>query len=256
MTLSLPTDQLIGFLLALVRAAAWVTVAPPFHTRTVPAPVRVGVAVALALPAAPLMAAHRLEPQLPALLPALLLQVAAGLALGFLAQLLFTAVQAAGDLVDMVSGFTLATVFDLMSNASSALIGRVYYLLALMLLFATNAHLLLARGFLASLEAAPLAGTDALRLFTRSLVETFGVFLLAAVELAAPLLGVLFLTDLALGLVSRAAPQMNLFALGLPVKVLLTLLLVGLALPLLPGAVAALVDRILHTLAALTKATG
>jgi flagellar biosynthetic protein FliR len=65
-------------------------------------------------------------------------------------------------------------------------IGRVYYLVALMLLFATNAHLLLVRGFLASLEAAPFAGTDALRVFARSLVETFGAFVLAAVEIASP----------------------------------------------------------------------
>src|SRR3546814_14535517 len=69
---------------------------------------------------------------------------------------------------------------------------------------------------------------------------------LAAIECAAPLLAALFLADVALGLLSRAAPEMHVFVLGLPVKLLLTLTLTGLALPLLPGAVSTLTDRIVH----------
>src|SRR3546814_9597415 len=77
-------------------------------------------------------------------------------------------------------------------------------------------------------------------------MDDVALLVLAAIEIAAPLLAALFLADFALGLLSRAAPEMHVFVLGLPVKILLTLTLTGLALPLLPGAVSTLTDRIVH----------
>ena len=71
--------------------------------------------------------------------------------------------------------------------------------------------------------------------------------MIAAVEIAAPLLAALFLTEVALGLLSRAAPQMNVFIMGFPVKILLTLALVGLTLPVLPGAIDSLTTRSVRT---------
>ena len=88
--------------------------------------------------------------------------------------------------------------------------------------------------------------------------ETKGVptFFTAAIEIAAPLLAALFLAEISLGLLSRAAPQLNVFVLGFPLKILLTLLLAGLALPLLPDAVSSLLEHTLRAGGSVVRAFG
>jgi flagellar biosynthetic protein FliR len=242
-TVDLPVPLLTAFLLALARSSAWVVIAPPFNTRSIPTLVKIGLAGSLALFVAPQLSSRVVQLDGPGLLAAVAVQVAAGLTLGFLALLLFSAVQAAGSLVDLFGGFTIAAAYDTMSNAQSSVFGRFYNLLAITLLFVIDGHLLLVRGFLNSFNAVSANGT--LSTTPAVLGAQLGQFMLAAVEIAAPLLAALFLAEVALGLLSRAAPQMNIFMLGFPVKILLTLLLVGLALPLLPNAVSNLVG---HTL--------
>ena len=242
MTASLPVDLVLGFLLAVVRASAWLAVAPPFNTRMIPVQAKVGFAVALAIPIGPRIAEQAPSPEVVPLVTAVLLQVAAGLALGFLTQVVFAAVQAAGELIDLFAGFTIAATYDPFTNANQAVFGRFYYLLTMTLLFALDGHLLLVRGFLDSFAAMP-TGIPDLGSVSSVLVDSLGMFFLAALEIAAPVLAALFLTEVALGLLSKAAPQMNVFVLGFPIKILLSLGLVALTLPLLPTAL----DRLLRT---------
>jgi flagellar biosynthetic protein FliR len=239
-TAQLPVELVLGFVLAVLRASAWVVVSPPFNTRMVPVQAKIGLAVALAIPMAPKVAEQAPAPEIIPLMTAALLQVAAGLALGFLTQLIFAAVQAAGELIDLFAGFTIAATYDPFTNANQAVFGRFYQLLAVALLFALDGHLLLVRGFLDSFAAMP-TGTPDFSGISELLIDSLGMFFLAALEIAAPLLAALFLTEVALGLLSRAAPQMNVFVLGFPIKILLTLLMAGLLLPLLPNAVDTLV---------------
>lgn len=242
MTASLPVDLVLGFVLAVVRASAWLAVAPPFNTRMIPVQAKIGFAVALAIPIGPKIAEHAPPPEVLPLIEATLLQVAAGLALGFLTQLIFAAVQAAGELIDLFAGFTIASTYDPMTNANQAVFGRFYYLLAMTLLFTLDGHLLLVRGFLDSFAAMP-TGLPDMGSVSELLVDGLGMFFLAAVEIAAPVLAALFLTEVALGLLSKAAPQMNVFVLGFPVKILLCLGMVGITLPLVPHAL----DRLVRT---------
>ncbi len=240
MTAQLPVDVVLGFLLAVVRTAAWLTVAPPFNTRMIPAPAKVGLALALAIPVAPRIAETAPAPEVGPLVMAILLQIGVGLSLGFVVQLIFAAVQAAGELVDLFAGFTIAATYDPFTNANQAVFGRFYQLLATALLFASGGHLMLVQGLLDSFRVVP-AGLPDLGVTSGELLDALGLFFVSALEIAAPLLGALFLTEVALGLLSKAAPQMNVFTLGFPIKILLTLLLAGLALPLLPNAVEGLV---------------
>lgn len=236
MTLALSTDLVLGFVLAVVRASAWLAVAPPFNTRMLPVQAKIAFAVALAIPVTPQVAAAAPSPEVGPLIVATLLQVGAGLVLGFLTQMIFAAVQAAGELVDLVAGFTIAATYDPFTNANQAVFGRFYQLLAIAILFAIDGHLMLVRGFLDSFTAMPSGAPD-FEGISELLIDNLGMFFLAALEIAAPLLGALFLTEVALGLLAKAAPQMNVFMLGFPVKILLSLLLVGLTLPLMPSAV-------------------
>lgn len=235
-------QALVGYLLAMTRGVAWLLVTPPFGSRMIPARVKVGVAAAVALAAGGQAELGAVPLETGPLVTAVLTQVAVGVTLGFVGMLLFAAAQAAGALIDLFGGFSLAQVFDPQSDVQTSVFGRFYNLIATTLLFVTGGHLLLVRGFLRSFDAVPAGGPRAGPL-AELLTRDVGILLVAAIEIAAPLLAALFLADVALGLLSRAAPEMHVFVLGLPLKILLTLLLAGIAVPLLPGAVASLVDR-------------
>jgi flagellar biosynthetic protein FliR len=252
-TVTADPGLLIGFLLALVRASAWLLIVPPFATRSIPAMVKIGLAAAIALPVAGKLAPETNIVDLGPLLAAIVLQIGIGISLGFVVYMLFAAVQAAGELIDLFGGFTVAPAFDPLSNAQSSTFGRFYQLLATTLLFVINGHILLLRGFMTSFDA--IDGTSPqLGDLSGNLTHSIGLFFIAAIEIAAPLLAALFLAEVALGLLSRAAPQMNVFLIGFPFKILLTLLLGGLALPLLPGSIESLLGQALRQGAALTEA--
>lgn len=244
MTFTIDPVQVTAFVLGLVRATAWVFSAPPFNTRGIPGRVKFGFAAALALAAAPGVTSASIPLDTGGFIGALLTQVLVGLGLGFVTMLLFAAVQAAGSLIDMFAGFSIAQIYDPLSAANVAVFGRFYQLLATTLLFVTNAHLLLVKGFLTSFQAVPTSGLK-LGDFSRLLTNDVSLFLVAAIEVAAPVLGVLFLAEVALGLLARAAPQMNIMNFAFGFRIIVALLLVGAAIPLVAPAMSNLVGHVL-----------
>ena len=246
MTVQLAPELLAGFLFALVRTSAWIVLAPPFASSSIPSRVKVIISASIALFLAPSLKGHPELFEVGPFIAGIAYQAFIGLALGFTVLVIFSAVQAAGELVDLFSGFSAAQLYDPFSNASASPMGRLYQMVAIGLLFAMNGHLMLVRGFMESFQAAPLAGPrldDLARLFTHDVAA----LLVSAVEMAAPLLAALFLTELAMGLLGRAAPQTNVLALSFGIKIFVVLVLAGIALPLLPGAVADITKEIVRT---------
>jgi flagellar biosynthetic protein FliR len=232
--------MLTAFALALVRAAAWLFVSPPFNTRMIPVSVKAGIAASLALAATP----HVVGPNIPLdtgpFIVALLTNALVGITLGLFTMILVNALQAAGALVDLFAGFSLAAVYDPLNNSNVAIFGRFYELVAVTLLFTTNAYLLLVNGWFRSFAVIPAQGiafADIANVMTKNL----GQFLIAAIEVAGPVLGCLFLAEVTLGLLSRAAPSLNVFALAFPLRVIVALIVVALAVPLISPAVSNLV---------------
>jgi flagellar biosynthetic protein FliR len=241
LALTFPGGALEATLLASVRFAAFLVLAPPFSHRGVPAPVKVALALGLALAVAPGLDAEPAS-NVAVFLGALALQALVGAALGFLVAVVFAAVQSAGSLIDLFGGFQLATAFDPMSLTSNAPFGRLYQTAAVTLLFVTDAYQVVLAGLVRSFQAVPLGVVPS----TASLAETVAgavvQMFLAALQVAGPLVVVLFLADVGLGLLTRVAPALNAFALGFPLKILLTLVLGGLAFVALPGVIDALAD--------------
>ncbi|RJK92801.1 flagellar biosynthetic protein FliR [Vallicoccus soli] len=235
--------ELVGLLLGVVRAAAWLLLAPPFNTRMVPRSAKGLLAVALTLPVADDLARVVPDLTLPGFIGAVVVQVATGAALGFTTQLLFAAVQAAGDLIDLFGGFTVAFGYDPLSMSQSSVFGRLHQLLAVVLLFTTGGHLVIVQGFLQSYESIPVTSGVALDRLAATLTGGVGTFFLSALAIAAPLIGVLFVADVGLGLLTRVSPSLNAFSLGFPIKILLTLVVIGFTFPLLPGVVDSVVDE-------------
>ncbi|EXG80960.1 flagellar biosynthetic protein FliR [Cryptosporangium arvum] len=242
MTWQFEGSQLVALLLATVRASAWLIVVPPFAAPMISARIKAILALTIALAVGPAVQSQAPPLEWAPLVSSAAQQVVVGAALGYITALLFTAFQVAGDLIDMFGGFQVAMAYDPMANTQTAPFGRFYNLLATTLLFATGGHALIIRGFAESYDAVPLTGILSFSALGHVLTEGIGQMFLAAMQIAGPLIAVLFCTDVALGLLTRAAPALNAFSLGFPVKILMTMLLGGLAIGIVPGMVEEVVD--------------
>lgn len=236
---TLPLAQIETVMLASVRIAAFLVLAPPFSHRAVPAQVKVALSLGLAIAVAP-----RVQPLVDdgtvAFVGALVAQALVGAALGFGVQLVFSAVQSAGGLIDMFGGFQVAAGYDPMGMTSGAIFQRFYQLLALVLLFVSDGYLVVVGGLLRTFDALPLDAVLDPGAVAAQLTDGLGQMMLAALQIAGPLIVVLFLADVGLGLLTRVAPALNAFALGFPLKVMLTLTLSGFAIVGLPHVIEAL----------------
>lgn len=253
MELPLDARWLEAVMLASVRMAAFVVIAPPFSYRAFPARVKAMIAVGLGLAVAPRVTAGYAGGSDAAFFGAIVTELVTGAALGFLVYVVFAAAQSAGGLIDLFGGFQLALGFDPQSMVQGAQFSRLFHMTALALLMASGAYLVVFAGLFRSFDAVPLgAGLDA-GATAAGVADAVGQLLLAAAQVAGPLIVVLFLADAGLGLLTRVAPALNAFALGFPLKILVTLALAGTVLVALPALVDALAGRALDAMREVTR---
>jgi flagellar biosynthetic protein FliR len=243
MNYDVPIAELIAVMLGAARAGAWMLLCPPFNSRLIPGPIKALLSVGIALPMSPYLKASIPSIQTSDIVASAALQVFIGAALGFVTLMLFSAIQAAGDLLDVFGGFTLAMAYDPLSQSQSSIFGRFYNLTAVTLLFASNAHELILRGFLQTFRTLPLNASFSMGTLNSLLIKGVGEMFLAALQIAGPLIAVLFLTDVAFGLLNRVAPALNAFQLGFPAKIFLVLTLSGTAVAILPRIVETVVKQ-------------
>ena len=238
--------DLVAFFLALARASGWIVMVPPFTNRqSVPPVVTVATAVGLSLLVTPLVPVATLPTQVAGLLASLVVQVVTGAAMGFVVALLLTTVSAAGSFVDLMGGLNLPPSIDPLGLDQSPAMGLFYEQVAMVLLFSSGGYLVMVDGFARSFQMPgfTLASTS---LLSRILVVDLATFFLSALEMAAPLLAVLFATQIVLALLTKAAPQINVWLLGMPLQIFISLILVGLGIAVVPGSLATLVMRGFH----------
>lgn len=234
--------------LAGIRVTAFVVIAPPFSHNAIPMRIKAMLGVGLAVAVAPRVTGEYTPREIGDFLMALTGELIVGLALGFLVMLAFSAVQSAGAMIDLFGGFSLAQGFDPMSMVNGAQFSKLFHLVALALLFVTDGYQLVLGGLFRSFGAIPVGqgldipGTGELML------SGLGQMFLAALQIAAPLIVVLFLADAGLGLLTRVAPALNAFALGFPLKILLTIVFAGVVISALPGIVEAITDDAVQTI--------
>jgi flagellar biosynthesis protein FliR len=240
---NVPIAEMLAVMLGSIRAGAWMLVSPPFNSRLIPTPIKALLSVGLALPMAPYLRTSIPSIQTADIIASAALQFFIGAALGFITLLLFSALQAAGDLLDVFGGFTLAQAYDPLSMAQSSIFGRFYNLVAVTLLFATQGHELILRGFLQTFRTLPLNASFSMGTFNQLLITGVADMFVSALQIAGPLIAVLFLTDVAFGLLNRVAPALNAFQLGFPAKIFLVLTVGSTAIAMLPPAVETLVKK-------------
>lgn len=232
-----------GLALSSTRVAAF-TVASPIYTRVLPLPGRMALVLVLGF----FFADSVPTLDLGGLIGAGLTNAVVGAALGFLTGILFYLFQMAGGLLDFSSSLSVSGVLDPMTGQQEAVYSRAFGLLAGALFLVLRGDQLLIAGLGRSVEAVPLDGALAL---DAGLAEMAGALvskmMLAAVELALPALAALFLVELALGLATRMVPQINAFLVGLPAKILVSLLLASVVAMTMPGLMGGVLDEIWQT---------
>ena len=225
---------LAGFFYPFVRIAALASSAPLFSHRSIPRPTRIALCVLIAIVVAPTL------PPTPFVSPfsahgvvLIIQQVLIGVAIGFTMQIVFAAVELAGELIGLQMGLSFATFIN--ADADQTPIVGSFLAVTMMLVFlAINGHLMLIAGVANSFASFPVDGGPGLAFFdVRALVMTGRELFSLGVTMALPVIAAMLLANLALGVLTRTAPQLNLFAVGFPVTLATGLAMLALAMPFL-----------------------
>ena len=147
--------------------------------------------------------------------------------------------------VDLMGGLNLPGAMDPLGLDQTPVLGQFYEQVAIVLLFVSGGYLVMVDGFVRSFQA-PALTLASTSLLVRVLVVDLATYFLSALEIAAPLLAVLFATQIVLALLTKAAPQVNVWLLGMPLQVFLSMLLVAIGVAVVPGALSTVLTRAMH----------
>jgi len=238
------------FLLIFVRVAMFFLIVPIFSYRNVPSLVRTGLSLFIAF------AVYFAQTPEPVPLDGLFLllvvkEALVGLMIALIAMIMMGAIQTAGGIIDFQMGFAMANVIDPLTGAQSPMTGQYLYIFAMLFLLATDGHHLLIDAIYNSYQFIPLteiaihfADTSVIAFIARS----FAIMFLIAVQLAIPIVASILMLDIALGILARTVPQLNIFNVGFPVKILSGFILLFLVIGVMVFSMEKLFDILLYAI--------
>lgn len=214
-------SQLVLFSLLFARITSAVVVAPVFGHQAVPVQVKVGLGLFLALVMFPLISAE--SPMVVTeLLPLVLLmirEVFVGLILGYSVTILFSGVRYAGELISFEMGISMSSAFDPDINQQTATLGEFLYVVTLLIFLLLNGHHFVIESLQLSYFTVPIGEFVLTGTVASVLIDLVGTIFVIAVKFAAPMMVAMFLSNIALSILSKVMPQMNIFMLGFPMKI-------------------------------------
>lgn len=249
-------DQILIFLLMFTRIGALIIFTPILGSIVVPNHAKVGLAFLITIIVYPLISFEFAEfPK--GLFPYtafIASEVLIGITIGFSVRLLLSSVQLAGTMIGFQMGFGIVNVIDPVSSLRVSIIAQFQNILALLIFLSINAHHLILNSIVTSFHLVPPLGFK----FSGEIVNVFmnivkDLFLIS-VKIAAPLMASLIFTSVALGMIARTVPQMNVFIVGFPLQIGLGLFMIGLTLPLFSMTIKNLVGLIQQNIWLLLKA--
>jgi flagellar biosynthetic protein FliR len=227
LALTLEGGQVASLFLVLLRCTGFVVTAPIYGHRVVPKPVKAGLVGILALA---LANGAAVAPGAGPFLVAAPVELLIGITLGASMALAFSAIETIARLVSIQMGLSLGAVFDPVGGEASTPLGPLFAIMSGLLFLALNLHLAIVGVLADSFATLPIGGQWPAGLFAAT-AHLVALALELAARVAMPLALVLLLTELAVALISRAIPQVNVFFLGLPLKILLGIALIAMSVP-------------------------
>jgi flagellar biosynthetic protein FliR len=252
--ISLTESQLMAWLTPILwpflRVLAVFTSAPIFSSRAFPVRARIALALLIAfaaqpsLPNQPLINLNGAEAW-----GAVMQQVGIGLTIGFVVRLVFASFELAGEVVGFQMGLNFASFFDPSMNAQSSAAARFFGYMASLLFVVLNGHLLVLMVVIRSFEVFPVNQNFLEALSLMKLYSLGGELFASGFWIALPIVGMLMFANLALGIVSRVAPQMNIYSVGFPITLAVGLIGMTVTLPMLDRPFLALMERVVDIFA-------
>ena len=225
-------NNLAGFILVLARVTPLFVIAPLFSSQIIPPHVRGIVAVGISIGLAPIaLHGQHIPTDALTLFEFVIEGMLVGLGFAFTLAVLMAAVESAGSVIDVLSGFSYGALINPMDGQQTAVVNRFYSIVGTLIFLVINGDAWTLRGLARTFQLVPLTSAPRLTSLLGGAEQVFGTVFTAALEVAAPVLVALLITDVAFGIVSRVVPQLNIFAVGFPTKVAVALLVVGASLP-------------------------
>jgi flagellar biosynthetic protein FliR len=228
------TIQLLSLFLIFVRVLSILMTAPIFSQRSIPVPAKIGLAGLLSLLLFPVVTSHfsdvsnPIPQEMSRFLLVMAQEILVGVLIGFVSNLVFVAIDMAAKIMGLQIGFQGANLLNPLSNTPSSALEQFYSLLILMLFLAINGHHWLIAALARTFEITPPGTFVLTQLSIERLMALTNETFATAIRIALPIIGTLLLADLGLGLVARAVPQVQVFFLGMPLKMGLGLLVLAL----------------------------
>lgn len=212
------------FLLVFVRATGIFIISPFFSSQNIPNTIKIGLAASISIILTIVMPDY-VSPE-GQLIIIIIKELMVGYILGYIAYAFFSAFYVMGQIVDMKIGFGMVNVIDPQNKIQVPLMGNFYYILAFLMMLAFDGHHSIIRALVDSYSFIPINGfnynEEIVNFLINSLAKSFEI----GFKLSTPVVAVIFLTDLVLGIISKTIPQMNVFVVGMPLKVLIGLFLI------------------------------
>ena len=239
-----PPNYFGNFFLVFVRVGAMLFSAPLINGRTVPAIAKIGLGLLITMLLLPVNGSQLVDVPFEWLPLSLLTlkELGVGVLVGFMANLVFAAMQLAGQFVGIETGFSVANVLDPLFSQSVSVIDQVYTVLAGFIFLAVDGHHMLILAVQQTLDVVPVGMFQLTEPMMNQLIGLTGGVFVAGLRLILPILTSLLLADIALGLVSRTVPQMNVFIVGMPLKLFAGFFLLIFTLPSVDALTASMVQ--------------
>jgi flagellar biosynthesis protein FliR len=232
----LDRNTIVGFFLVLSRVSPLFLLAPPFNSTMVPMRARAIIATGIAVGLSPLaLHGQHIPGEAMQIIELVLKEVIIGLGFAMAIACLFAAVDTAGSLIDSQIGLSYGSLINPVDNTQSGSMSQLYSMVGILVFIVIDGESWVIRGLAKTYELVPMLELPSLSKLTASVASAFSGIFGAALEVAAPVMLALILTDVAFGVVSRVVPQLNIFAVGFPVKIIVGLLVVAAALPFMGG---------------------
>lgn len=248
--MTLDAAFLFSFLLVFVRASAMLIASPMFGAQNTPVNVRImtTLAVAAALTAALSPKTGPVPQDLLSMVGAVANEAAAGLLIGMTISLAFYALQMAGAFLDFQVGLGSSQIINPATGVPVTILAQFKFMLGVVIFLAMNGHHTMFGAFVQSYDAVPTLSKGSLMAMQANLLPLVGTMCLLALQIAAPVAAVSLIVDAGLGIVNKAVPQMPVMVVGMPGKILLGLLALGMALPSMVAGVDSGVNHCLDAL--------
>lgn len=251
-------NDLPVYLLIVARISAFFVTAPLFSYRNIPVMNKLMIVLALAFFASFSIESPEITIDFYYIL-LILKEVIVGLGIGLIAMLMLYAVQVAGGFIDLQMGFAIANIVDPQTGAQTPLLGQYFYIFALLFLFAIDGHHLLLDGIFHSYQFIPIDqlllpfSTDQV---AKHVTDSFVTMFVIAFQMAIPIVASLFLVDIALGIIARTVPQVNVFVVGLPLKIFVSFLVLFISFAVVFSMVDLLFKEMFSVMRSLIKLAG